>query len=54
MGAECTPHDVAGFNTLVSWLRDTDPRSVYVDWGHGTCPEPKAPEATSNEKLCKW
>ena len=48
------PHDVAGFKTLLSWLRDTDPRSVYVDWGLETCPEPKAPEATSSEKPCEW
>ncbi len=48
------PHDIAGFKTLVSWLRDTDPRSLYVDWGLGTCPKPKKPEATSTEKPCRW
>ena len=48
------PHDIAGFKTLVSWLRDTDPRSLYVDWGLGTCPRPKAPEATPEEKPCRW
>ena len=48
------PHDIAGFKTLVSWLRDTDPRSLYVDWGLGTCPMPKAPEATSEERPCQW
>jgi lysozyme len=25
---------------LVSWLRDTDPRDLQVDWGKGTCPSP--------------
>jgi len=28
----------ADFKTLVSWLRRTDPRRLYVDWGLGTCP----------------
>ncbi len=23
---------------LIEWLRDTDPRDLYVDWGLGTCP----------------
>lgn len=27
--------------TLVGWLRDTDPRDLYVDWGLGTCPDVK-------------
>lgn len=49
-----TTYDVAGFKRLVGWLRDTDPRSLYVDFGHGTCPEPKAPEATSDEAPCVW
>ncbi len=26
--------------TLVGWLRDTNPRGLYVDWGLGTCPNP--------------
>lgn len=25
------------YKTFVSWLRDTDPRDLYVDWGLGTC-----------------
>ena len=28
------------YKTLVRWLRDTDPRDLYVDWGKGTCPKP--------------
>ncbi len=47
-------HTVSDFKRLVSWLRDTDPRSLYVDWGLGTCPHPKAPEATSTESPCAW
>ncbi|NES06911.1 MAG: murein L,D-transpeptidase [Okeania sp. SIO2F4] len=23
---------------LIEWLRDSDPRDLYVDWGLGTCP----------------
>ncbi len=33
-------HTVADLKRLVSWLRDTDPRDLYVDWGLGTCPKP--------------
>jgi lysozyme len=33
-------HNVADFKTLVGWLRETDPRDVFVDWGLGTCPQP--------------
>ena len=33
-------YNIADFKTLVSWLRDTDPRGLYVDWGLGTCPTP--------------
>jgi lysozyme len=28
------------YKRLVSWLRETDPRDLYVDWGLGTCPAP--------------
>lgn len=30
----------ADFRTLVTWLRDTDPRDLFVDYGLGTCPRP--------------
>lgn len=33
---------------------DTHPRSIYVDWGLGTCPKPEEPKATSSEKPCQW
>ena len=33
-------YNIADFKTLVGWLRDTDPRGLYVDWGLGTCPDP--------------
>lgn len=29
------------FQRLVSWLRETDPRTLLVDWGLGTCPQPE-------------
>ena len=29
---------VADYKTLVGWLRDTDPRDLFVDWGLGSCP----------------
>lgn len=29
----------ADYKTLVGWLRETNPRDLYVDWGLGTCPE---------------
>ena len=32
--------NVADFKTLVGWLRDTNPRTLYVDWGLGSCPAP--------------
>jgi lysozyme len=32
--------NVADHRRLVSWLRDTDPRELFVDWGLGTCPKP--------------
>ena len=31
---------VADFTTLVTWLRDTDPRGLFVDYGLGSCPNP--------------
>jgi hypothetical protein len=33
---------VDDLRTLVGWLRDSDPRQLYVDWGLGTCPAVKA------------
>jgi lysozyme len=33
-------HDVKDYKTLVRWLRDTDPKDLYVDWEKGTCPKP--------------
>ena len=30
--------NVPDYRTLVGWLRDTDPRDLFVDWGLGTCP----------------
>lgn len=30
--------NVADMKRLVGWLRQTDPRRLYVDWGLGTCP----------------
>lgn len=29
------------YRKFVSWLRDTDPRDLYVDYNLGTCPKPK-------------
>jgi hypothetical protein len=29
------------YRKFVSWLRDADPRDLYVDYGLGTCPKPK-------------
>ncbi len=31
---------VADYKTLVTWLRDTDPRGLFVNYGLGTCPNP--------------
>lgn len=31
----------ADYRKLVSWLRDSDPRDLYVDYNLGTCPKPK-------------
>ncbi|MEB3259285.1 MAG: glycoside hydrolase family protein [Cyanobacteriota bacterium] len=33
-------YSIGDYKTLVSWLRETDPRDLYVDWGLGTCPQP--------------
>jgi lysozyme len=33
-------HSIADYQRFVSWLRETDPRDFYVDWGLGTCPKP--------------
>ncbi|MBP0017055.1 MAG: glycoside hydrolase family protein [Cyanobacteria bacterium SBLK] len=32
--------NIADYKILVGWLRDTDPRDLYVDWDLGTCPKP--------------
>jgi hypothetical protein len=31
----------ADYRKFVNWLRDTDPRDLFVDYGLGTCPRPK-------------
>ncbi len=33
-------YSVADYRQLVNWLRETDPRDLYVDWNLGTCPKP--------------
>lgn len=33
-------YSIADYKQLVSWLRDTDPRDLFVDWKLGTCPQP--------------
>ncbi len=33
-------YNIADYKKFVSWLRDTDPRALYVDWNRGTCPTP--------------
>ncbi|MBD2386897.1 glycoside hydrolase family protein [Cylindrospermum sp. FACHB-282] len=33
-------YGIGDFQQLVSWLRDTDPRDLFVDWEKGTCPQP--------------
>jgi lysozyme len=33
-------YSIADYKRLVGWLRETDPRDLYVDWGLGTCPNP--------------
>jgi lysozyme len=32
---------VADLKTLIGWLRDTDPRDLFADYGLGTCPAVK-------------
>ena len=31
-------YNIADYKKFVSWLRETDPRDLYVDWELGTCP----------------
>lgn len=33
-------YTIADYQRFVKWLRETDPRDFYVDWGLGTCPKP--------------
>jgi GH24 family phage-related lysozyme (muramidase) len=33
-------YTIADYQRFVGWLRETDPRDFYVDWGLGTCPNP--------------
>lgn len=33
-------NSIGDYKMLVSWLRESDPRELYVDWGLGTCPLP--------------
>ncbi len=33
-------YNAADFKKLVVWLRESDPRDLFVDWGLGTCPQP--------------
>ena len=33
---------IGDLQTLIGWLRDTDPRDLFCDWGLGSCPTPKA------------
>ncbi len=33
-------YNIADYKKFVSWLRETDPRDLYVDWNLGTCPNP--------------
>lgn len=33
-------YNIDDYKQFVSWLRDTDPRDFYADWGLGTCPKP--------------
>lgn len=49
-------HNVSDFKRLASWLRNTapEPRSLYVDWGLGTCPDPRLPSAAFDESPCVW
>jgi GH24 family phage-related lysozyme (muramidase) len=31
---------IADLQVFIGWLRKTDPRDLFVDWGLGTCPKP--------------
>lgn len=33
-------YSIADYKQLVGWLREKDPRDLYVDWKLGTCPNP--------------
>lgn len=33
-------YSINDYQRFVGWLRETDPRDFYVDWGLGTCPKP--------------
>ena len=33
-------YNIADYKRFITWLRDTDPRDLYVDWKLGTCPKP--------------
>ncbi|MCJ8282044.1 MAG: hypothetical protein MJK14_19930, partial [Rivularia sp. ALOHA_DT_140] len=33
-------YNIADYKKFVSWLQETDPRDLYVDWELGTCPNP--------------
>jgi lysozyme len=35
-------YSIGNYKTLVTWLRDTNPRDLFVDWGMGTCPSPSS------------
>ncbi len=32
--------NIADYKTMVGWLRESNPSSLYVDWDLGTCPTP--------------
>ncbi|MEM1167930.1 MAG: glycoside hydrolase family protein [Cyanobacteria bacterium P01_H01_bin.35] len=33
-------YNIADYKRFITWLRDTDPRDLFVDWKLGTCPKP--------------
>jgi lysozyme len=33
-------HSVHDYKKLVTWLRESNPQELFVDWGLGTCPAP--------------
>lgn len=33
-------YTIGDYQRFVRWLRETDPRDFFVDWGLGTCPKP--------------